>query len=552
VSLPQVVGVRRGRGWILASALLLGLAHPPFHLLFPSFTALVPFGVWLGRLPPDAGGQAEALRGGFLLGLIYQSLVLHWLLVSLLFYTWWAIFAFLVPVLSLAVLVALGTVAMHQARIRLRWPLWLALPVFWTAAEWVPAHLGPLSFPWMGLGNTLTSFPWLVGAADIVGSRGLTFWLALSNGLLAAGTLALLSARTARRRIGRLACKWTATGAVVLLLPPAYSLYRWRALDIRSAAEVILVQPNIPEDLKLQVDEANRRVVTRVELLLRPGAAGDATADLILLPETTLQAWIEPVPSLGWPGHPTYGPWVESLARRLGAALLIGAWGLEDRGDGTPRTFNSALFFSPAGAGLGRYDKRRLVPGVERAPLTMPGWMRQPGSSGGFAVGVWTEPFELAEARFGVLICYEAIYQQLSRRHRAAGADFLVNISNDAWFGRAEPWWSRTAGLVQHPSHLVMRAIENRVGIARAANTGISGVIDPLGRWQRSTRLFEATAVPVRVQTTDRLTLFTRLGDVVGWLSALSAAAAILTAGLRGPDATGDGRVAAVDRAGDG
>ena len=128
-------------------------------------------------------------------------------------------------------------------------------------------------------------------------------------------------------------------------------------------------------------------------------------------------------------------------------------------------------------------------------------------------------------AGFGVLICYESIFPQLSRTYRRQGADFLVNITNDAWFGRERPIWSRTSALTQHPSHLVMRAIENRIGVARSANTGISLFVDPRGRRSAATPLFRPATRVATVETTDGLTLYTRLGD---WPGSLGAASAVL------------------------
>ncbi|MGH7541905.1 MAG: hypothetical protein ACRELC_12980, partial [Gemmatimonadota bacterium] len=174
-------------GPLFLSAVILALAHPPFHLLVPSFVGLVPFALWLEGLPPGAEGRSEARRGGFFLGLVYYALVFYWLLVALVYYTPVAVLGFLAPVLILSGFLAVATLGMRVVRVRLGWPVWLALPVFWTANEWLRANLPQVGFPWMQLGDTLTGFPWLIGAADLVGSRGIGFWLALVNALIALG-----------------------------------------------------------------------------------------------------------------------------------------------------------------------------------------------------------------------------------------------------------------------------------------------------------------------------------------------------------------------------
>ena len=103
-------------GPLLLSGLLLGLAHPPFNLLVPSFVALVPAILWLHGLPSGSAGRSEARRGGFFLGLVYYTLVFNWLLVALLFYTVWAIPAFLAPVLAMCAFLSVMTVLAHEAR----------------------------------------------------------------------------------------------------------------------------------------------------------------------------------------------------------------------------------------------------------------------------------------------------------------------------------------------------------------------------------------------------------------------------------------------------
>jgi apolipoprotein N-acyltransferase len=113
------------------------------------------------------------------------------------------------------------------------------------------------------------------------------------------------------------------------------------------------------------------------------------------------------------------------------------------------------------------------------------------------------------------MICYESAFEQLARHYRAEGADFLVNITNDAWFGR-------TSAPYQHASHLVLRAIETRAGIARDANDGISEFVDPLGRVTQPSRLETRTVVTGSLLTSDARTIYVRWGDWVGTLSVLA------------------------------
>lgn len=323
--------------------------------------------------------------------------------------------------------------------------------------------------------------------------------------------------------------------ALLFIVPTAYSLYRWNTLEMRPAARVVLVQPNIPEDIKLDRPAAVDSTLRAVNALLRERVARDSgSTDLVVLPETALPVYIDPIPSLGYGGRVDLEAWAAGWAQRFGASILFGGLGADDLGDGEYDHFNSAFYLDPAGRRRARYDKHYLVPIVERVPFVDPQLFRNLRYFGGFGVGRASPVLETtAGARFGVLICYESIFTQLTRHYRRQGADFVVNITNDAWFGRAEPWWSRSSALTQHPAHLVMRAIENRVGVARAANTGISELVDPLGRVKAPTQLFTDAVISGAVETSDARTLYTRFGDLVGWAAAIAALCAVVAAAYR-------------------
>ena len=535
---------------LVLGAVVLAFAFPPFHLVIPSFVGLVPLAVWLARLPEGPEGRREALRGGFLTGLIFFSLLLYWLVVALIFYTPLAVLAFLLPVLILSGFLAAGALGVHQSVRRLGLPVWLVLPIFWTALEWLRAHLGDVSFPWMQLGDSLTGWPRLIGAADLVGARGLSFWLALVNGLLAEAVLRRRPAALERWLPGspaeagdgaagrRPAWRPAVAALVAVVVPVAYSLQRWDALETSTAARVAVVQPNIPEDLKLSPGSAIDSTVTSVATLAReelPSAAG--SVDVVLLPEATFATAVDAIPSLAHGGRPDIKRWISGLAGRMGAPVLYGATGIRDRGGTGFDHFNAMFLRSAEGRRVGWYAKRRLVPVIERVPFVPPSWFRGWFAEvfgpyfGGQTPGPAPELLPAGDARFGVLVCYESIFTGLARGWRRQGADFLVNATNDAWYGREEPAWSRTSALWQHPAHLVMRAVENRVGIARAANTGISGVVDPRGRYAHRTGLFEAAAFAAPVLTTPGTTVYARVGDVAGWLAALAAAGVAIASG---------------------
>lgn len=565
MKLPRILRPPRPAAPLVVSGVLLGLAFPPFHLLGPSFLALVPWAMWTARLPAGPEGRSVALRGGYLLGLIYFSLVFYWLVVALIFYTPLAVLAFALPVLIMSGFLAVATLGIQQSVRRVGLPVWAAVPIFWTATEWLRAQLGDVAFPWMGLGDSLTGYPALIGAADVVGSRGLSLWLALVAGLVAEMLLRRRPAWTERwlpdpraeagpEPAGPRAPAPGPPGAsgdrlapiavallVVLAIPTSYSVWRWHALETRPAARVGIVQPNIPEDLKLDrlagIDSAMSSVRN---LVGREFAGADGVPDVVLLPETTFPAPIplDPPAPPGWRDGPDVVGFVERTARRAGAPVLYGAIGTEALPDDELRYYNSAFLRDRSGRRLGAYHKRELVPVVERVPFVDPAWFQGGVADalgdyfGGYGIGPEPELMSAGGARFGVLVCYESIFTDLSRSYRTDGADFLVNVTNDAWYGREQPFWSQTSALWQHPAHMVMRAVENRVGVARSANTGISMVIDPRGRQHRRTELFRPAAFTATVRTSSEVTVYARHGDVAGWAAALAALGVALASGI--------------------
>lgn len=501
------------------SGLLLAISFPPVELLVPPFVALVPLLLFIATRPTGREGRWSAARAGFLTGVLYFGLLLYWLIVALIYYSALAVPAYLVTVVVLAGSTAVFAGALHYVLERTPVPLALAAPILWTALEWIPAHLGDLAFPWLGLGTALASFPRLAGAADLIGARGLTFWLALVNGLVAVAVLRFQASRPIAGVVG------LATAAIAL--PAGYGIWRAHTLDLQPAARVALVQPNIPEDLKMDRPRAiDSTLVTLSNLMPRipPGSV-----DLVVWPEVTLPAMIQR-PNEGWVLAE-----IQAASARVGAPIVAGAYGIEtgygvevDYGVGRALLFNSAFLVTPEGIEGEPYHKQFLVPFVERIPLVNPRWLESIIGDvryfGGLARGESAPVLGPDMTGFGVLICYESIFARLSRSYRMAGAEYLVNITNDAWYGR-EPWYTRTSALWQHPSHLPMRAIEQRIGIARAANTGISLFVDPLGRRYDETELFEPAVRVGTVYTTNVVTLYTRWGD---WLATAAALAAVL------------------------
>ena len=368
----------------------------------------------------------------------------------------------------------------------------VVFPILWTTLEWVVAHQGDLRFPWLGLGTSLTGFPTFVQLADLVGARGITLLLVIANSTLALAWL--------RRKQARQSVLMVATVGAGILLAFSYGVVRERGIEMRALGEVALLQPNV--GYREKWDPALRGSIVSSLLVSSENARADGNPDLVVWPEVALPG--DPTIRSGWKAQ------ITEFARQSGTPMVVGGLHNVSLSDSTNVRYNSAFVIDAAGRmdEYPVYHKQYLVPITERVPFLPRGlvglrWF------GSFGSGTGGSVYNLGLGSFGVLICYESAFENLSRSYRLNGAEFLVNITNDVWFGRSSTPY-------QHASHLVMRAIENRIGIVRSANTGISEFVDPLGREHSRTALEVETHVSGIVHTSDVFTLFTRLGDWVG------------------------------------
>ena len=264
---------------------------------------------------------------------------------------------------------------------------------------------------------------------------------------------------------------------------------------------VALIQGNIPQDIKWEPKFQEETVRTYTDLTSRTWSVHP---ELIIWPETATPFFFQD--SLNFQAR------ILDLAQKMGAPLLFGSPAFDRKGREI-HYYNSAFLISPEKKILGRYDKVHLVPFGEYAPLSgILGFTREIiGAMGDFHSGEEVVNLALPQGKFGVLICYEAIFPDLTRRFVDKGAQFLVNITNDAWFGR-------TAAPYQHISMARLRAIENRVSIARAANTGVSGFIDPAGRLVTSSEIFTKAILSGTIYLRKGSSFYTRFGDLFSYL----------------------------------
>lgn len=492
----------RRRLWLLVAigAIALTASYPPFPLPPLSFLAITPV-VLLVRQAILDNDYRKAFRWGWWYGLVTNALVLYWMVVALWHFTPFSALGYFATIAILGLLTAVtfwfvARVCLTASRV----PLWLALPVAWTALEWLVGHLGDVRFPWLGLGTSLADAPLLIQWADIAGARGITLWLAWCNVVIVEAALDVRRAPVAVRRL-----------AVVILTVAAalgYGIWRMKTLSIRDAGVIGMVQPN--EAFSEKWDPAHADSVMNTLFSLSRGLLATA-------PRLQLLVWPEAAIPGYFLNHPQWDRAIRQFVAEHRVPLMTGGLHAEPEGPPTGgfRIFNAAFYYDSTGDRTRSpiYAKHYLVPVTERVPFVpvrlfraIPGLARW---SGGFRPGKEWSIYSSPVGKFGVVICYESAFEDATRQYRGHGADFFINVTNDAWFGT-------TTAPAQHASHLVLRAIETRMGVARAANSGITEFVDPLGRPYAETKLNEAATVTGMLRTSDVIPLYVRLGDWVG------------------------------------
>ena len=356
--------------------------------------------------------------------------------------------------------------------------------------------------------------PSLIQYAEFTGVYGVSFWIVSVN-----VTLYLLVAEPLRANravvLGGLALLFFVPWISGIGLTRAHKATGSRVID------VAVVQNNI--GLEKWRGDGLRRSLDSLELLSREAA--DDNPQLLVWPETA-------VPCRVGAGS-LCGTRITGLVEDLGIPILTGAPGNNDRGE----PLNSAYFFRGGHQGPAQsYAKMQLVPFGERTPFRDHvllfrdiDWTALTGDLGPaeFARGERRTLFRHDHGLFTVLICFESVFPNFVRTSVRGGAEFLVNITNDSWFGAS-------AGPFQHAQLAVLRAVENRIGIARCATSGISMFVDPLGRISHATDIFTATYRVGRVELAGDSTFYTRYGDLFAHATVvLSAGSLILLAWRR-------------------
>jgi apolipoprotein N-acyltransferase len=499
------------------------LAVPAVILLPAAFVAALAFPrtdwsltPWLALAPLLAMATIRAPRTAFVWGWAYGTLfflvLLRWLQFTFQVYS--AIPRPLVfgPIVLLAAYCGLfiGAVAWAVSWLTARRSAVLALalaPFLWVAAEWLRGHLLG-GFPWGTLGYSQYLRLRVIQIAELAGVHGVSFVLVAVNAAVAG--CVVLRWRPALAGVGAAAALATAT--------LAFGSARLAEAPPSGTARVAIIQPSIEQPLKWDARHTRETLGIYFALLRR---AVDQRPALVVWPETAAPTLLRRDPLLV--------ARLRAVSAETGVPLLLGS--VDAIGD-PPRYRNTAFLITGQGI-VDRYDKIHLVPFGEFVPLSgvlgfVRGWAEFIAE---LEAGSRAVVFNSPPAPLGVVICYEGIFPDLFREFVRDGAQLMVNMTNDAWFGR-------TSGPEQHLAMYPFRAVEHRVSVVRAANTGVSAFIAPNGLIVRRLHLFERNTMTETVPLRSRRTLFTRFGDWLGLLS-LAVAAAALAATWRTPRVTG-------------
>jgi apolipoprotein N-acyltransferase len=468
---------------------LLSVSFIDFSLYPVAWVAFVPF---LWRLT-QVRSYREAAIAGLLAGMAGLVPAFWWLVYTIRVFGGFpapiALFFYLCLSLYGAGLFMLFALGVYRAGFGVAG---VNVPVLWVAVEFLYPNL----FPWR-VGHTQFHLPIVTQIGDLTGPYGLSFVIVWFS----AGVTAFLRSRRNWRALV------AATAAVALVV--AYGLVRMpavqAAIDAAPVVRVGLVQANVATYEKEDVTLFD----VNVDRYRRLSAPMQSRIDLLIWPESVAQWWVATnTRQLAAKDHPYPG---------MQTDLIYGGLAYTRHGAATGKRsadkYNSAFLIDPSGTVLGRYDKQVLLPFGEFMPGAS--WFPQLAAmspqTGDFTPGERAVTLDVpGKVRVAPLVCYEDLPAGIARRMTQTGAEALLTIFNDAWFGPS-------VAPYQHEALALFRAIENRRYFLRVGNAGVTGVIDPLGRVVARLGQFTEEVLETEIRPLQLSTFYTRHGDVFGW-----------------------------------
>jgi apolipoprotein N-acyltransferase len=479
----------------LISGALLFLSFPKFNFGFLAWISLVPLLVAFKEKRPY-----DAFRIGLITGLIYNIGIIYWIAFVVVHYGHLPLYLGIIVMFLLAFYLSLYMAVFSAGVVfskKAGFPEIISAPVLFTCLEYAKSHLFT-GFPWENLACSQYKIIPLIQIADVTGIYGITFLVVLINCVVYDFII------SKKKMLPELIAV-----SVVILAVFVYGTFRVNTvegvLENIEPTNVLLVQGNIDQSLKWDLKYRRDTLETYKDL-----------SSASLTEKTKLLVWPETAAPLFFQNVDDEHREILDMAKKADSYFLFGSpsfgWNNEKR-----VFMNSAYLVSPKGDISGRYDKTHLVPFGEYVPLSR--WLffidKMVEGVGDFAAGKEVFPLSMGDNKLGVLICYEGIFPEISRKYKKNGAELLVSITNDAWFGR-------TSAPYQHMTMTVFRAVENRLYVIRAANTGISSIISPTGEILSETGLFERATLRGSVRFMRLNTIYSVYGDIFVYMCYVS------------------------------
>ncbi|MEQ8253046.1 MAG: apolipoprotein N-acyltransferase [Smithellaceae bacterium] len=472
-----------------ASGVLLFLSFPKYGSGFLAWIALMPL-LWAIR---GASSIRQGLFLGFITGMVCHVGLIYWITYVVVNYGYLPIYVGIVLMLLLACYLSIY-ISLFSAGVIFfrRWiPLWLAAPVLWVCLEYCKSYL-LTGFPWENLGYSQYLNKDIIQFADIAGVFGISFLIVLVNAAL----IEVIGKKTRKEFI--------LVAAVILIIAGVllYGVKRSAQIDLilkdAPATEVSIIQGNIDQAIKWNDSFQKETIDIYKNLSLQnmPSPGG-----LIVWPETALP--------FDYQDAGQFQEEVRAVSLKTKSWFIFGSTSYENSKEKIDY-YNSAYLLSPEGEIKGKYNKVHLVPYGEFVPLrtVFPFINKLTAGMGDFTAGSGYYPLTRGDKKIGVLICYEGILPSAAREYKKKGSQLLVNITNDAWFGA-------TSAPFQHFSMAVFRAVETRFYLVRAANTGVSAIVDPRGEIVAGTNIFERAAIKGKVKYSNIQTIYAEYGDIL-------------------------------------
>lgn len=468
---------------IVISAILSFLSFPPFPFGPLIFVTLALFLYSVEDLPPW-----EAFKYGYLWGMVFH--------LGLLYYIGWVtVPGMIATVLILSLIPAVTCLVFVKLYSRNSALALVFVPAFFLAWNWLLTK-SDLNYPWTDFGYALSYFLPLIQAAELGGVYLISLLIIVVN---------LFVYRSISPRMGLSSASRRGSQYIAVLIVIALYFYGQVRLSHQKEESgtrdltVALIQGNVTKDIKWNPNALQYSFDRYFELSRKAAAVG---AELIIWPETAIPTYLAQ--------EPANMAKVKAFVDTLNLPVLTGVVYYETVGPEEYDVFNSAIFLTPHNPGFGLYSKIHLVPMSEKIPFSERYRKLREIRLGqaDFSSGRDMTIFHSEKADFSTLICFESTFPRFASEFCRRGAEMLVVITNDMWFGK-------TSLFEQHAMMAVFRAIENRVPVVRAANTGISMAIDKWGNIQAKSGIFKEEYLVVDVYPEESSSLYNRIGDVI-------------------------------------